>query len=59
ILAIEEPQIAGVTDEDIVDETKPIALEDVVDENDIERDVDKVVEGTEDLVVEGTDVHSS
>lgn len=50
LLAIEEPQIAGVSDEDIKDESQPTKFEDIVDENDVERSEDKVVENVEDII---------
>lgn len=52
ILQVSEPQIEGVSDEDITDDSKPVNFEEIKDENDVDRDVDKVVEGTEDLTAE-------
>ncbi|MFW3388530.1 UNVERIFIED_CONTAM: hypothetical protein RF648_21315 [Kocuria sp. CPCC 205274] len=49
ILEVSEPQIEGVTDADIKDESEPVKLEDVIDENEVERSEDVVVEGVEDL----------
>lgn len=52
VIEINEPQIAGVTDEDIKDDSEPVKFEDITDVNEVDRTEDIVVEDTADLVTE-------
>lgn len=44
IFEVQEPQIAGVSDADIKDESEPVKFEDIIDVNDTDREEDKAID---------------